>query len=42
MQIDKGAIKPVIKGAELMCRGLTSDGAKLIDVPADTLVLIMA
>ena len=26
MQVDKGAIRPILAGANIMCRGLTSAG----------------
>lgn len=42
MQVDKGAIKFVMSGANIMCRGLTSPGASMEDVPADTPVAITA
>ena len=29
VQVDKGAIKFVLSGANIMCRGLTSPGGKL-------------
>lgn len=38
--VDAGAIKPLIGGADLMCRGIQAD--KLGDFPADTPVQIMA
>jgi len=41
-QVDKGAVKFVLSGANVMCPGLTSAGAKLSDVPKDTIVAIMA
>uniref|UniRef100_A0A0R3X828 PUA domain-containing protein n=1 Tax=Hydatigena taeniaeformis TaxID=6205 RepID=A0A0R3X828_HYDTA len=42
LQIDRGAIKHVLNGSNIMCPGLTSPGAKLCDVPANTVVAIMA
>lgn len=42
LQVDKGAIKFILSGANIMCPGLTSPGAKLLDVPKDTVVAIMA
>ncbi|XP_026579811.1 malignant T-cell-amplified sequence 1, partial [Pseudonaja textilis] len=41
-QVDKGAIKFVLSGANIMCPGLTSPGAKLYPAGADTIVAIMA
>uniref|UniRef100_I3J2X3 Malignant T-cell-amplified sequence n=3 Tax=Pseudocrenilabrinae TaxID=318546 RepID=I3J2X3_ORENI len=41
-QVDKGAIKFVLSGANIMCPGLTSPGAKLYPAKADTVVAIMA
>jgi PUA domain protein len=43
-QVDKGAIKFVLQGANIMCPGLTSLGGKLPDqnVPAGIPVLITA
>lgn len=42
-QVDKGAIKFVLSGANIMCPGLTSPGAKMTDnVEKDKLVAIMA
>ncbi|XP_045480007.1 malignant T-cell-amplified sequence 1 homolog [Harmonia axyridis] len=41
-QVDKGAIKFVLSGANIMCPGLTSPGAKMTEVPKDTIVAIMA
>mmetsp|Transcript_46165 Transcript_46165/g.86486 ORF Transcript_46165/g.86486 Transcript_46165/m.86486 type:complete len:187 (-) Transcript_46165:121-681(-) len=42
MQVDKGAIKFVLKGANIMCPGLTSPGAAMEDVEAGTAVQITA
>merc|ERR1712217_959227 len=42
MQVDKGAIKFVLKGANIMCPGLTSPGANMEDVPEGTPVQILA
>lgn len=39
MQVDKGAIRFVLSGANIMCPGLTSPGAKMTNVPADTVVV---
>nr|XP_009670331.1 PREDICTED: malignant T-cell-amplified sequence 1 [Struthio camelus australis] len=41
-QVDKGAIKFVLSGANIMCPGLTSPGAKLYPAAVDTVVAIMA
>ncbi|XP_001363335.1 malignant T-cell-amplified sequence 1 [Monodelphis domestica] len=41
-QVDKGAIKYVLSGANIMCPGLTSPGAKLSPAEADTIVAVMA
>ena len=43
MQVDKGAIRFVLSGANIMCPGLTSPGARMTkEIPADTPVAIMA
>eukprot|EP01132_Coremiostelium_polycephalum_P002258 gene2258-2781_t len=43
LQVDRGAIKFVLQGANIMCRGLTSPGARMeTDVPANSIVAIMA
>eukprot|EP00658_Telonema_sp_P-2_P069911 TRINITY_DN593_c0_g1_i1.p1 TRINITY_DN593_c0_g1~~TRINITY_DN593_c0_g1_i1.p1 ORF type:complete len:184 (-),score=48.16 TRINITY_DN593_c0_g1_i1:407-958(-) len=43
VRVDRGAIKHVLQGANIMCRGLTSAGADLpVDLPEDTVVAIMA
>uniref|UniRef100_F7D612 Malignant T-cell-amplified sequence n=1 Tax=Monodelphis domestica TaxID=13616 RepID=F7D612_MONDO len=41
-RVDKGAIKFVLSGANIMCPGLTSPGAQLYPAAADTVVAIMA
>ncbi|MFH4982752.1 hypothetical protein AB6A40_009461 [Gnathostoma spinigerum] len=42
-QVDKGAIKFVLNGSQIMCPGLTSPGAKMTDgVAKDTVVAVMA
>ncbi|CAH1398495.1 unnamed protein product [Nezara viridula] len=41
-QVDKGAIRFVLSGANIMCPGLTSPGAKMTDAPKDTIVAVMA
>lgn len=38
-QVDKGAIKFLLSGANVMCRGLTSPGAKLADLAKGTVVV---
>ncbi|XP_042098010.1 malignant T-cell-amplified sequence 1 isoform X2 [Ovis aries] len=38
-QVDKGAIKFVLSGANIMCPGLTSPGAKLYLAAVDTIVV---
>ncbi|XP_054648463.1 malignant T-cell-amplified sequence 1 isoform X2 [Dunckerocampus dactyliophorus] len=38
-QVDKGAIKFVLSGANIMCPGLTSPGAKLYPAESDTVVV---
>lgn len=42
MQVDKGAIKFILSGANIMCPGLTSPGAKMAKVEAETIVAVMA
>ena len=40
LQVDKGAIRFVLSGANIMCPGLTSPGAKMdVDLPPDTIVV---
>ncbi|XP_071494295.1 malignant T-cell-amplified sequence 1-A-like [Diadema antillarum] len=41
-RVDKGAIRFVLSGANIMCPGLTSPGAELIPAEKDTIVAIMA
>ncbi|GLV35579.1 Malignant T cell amplified sequence 1 [Carabus blaptoides fortunei] len=41
-QVDKGAIRFVLSGANIMCPGLTSPGAKMTQVPKGTVVAVMA
>ena len=38
-QVDKGAIKFLLSGANVMCRGLTSPGAKLVNLPKGAIVV---
>jgi PUA domain protein len=42
VQVDKGAIKFVLKGANIMCPGLTSPGGHMDDAPKDAVVQIRA
>lgn len=42
MMVDRGAIKHVVNGSNIMCPGLTSPGAKMTDVPRDSVVAVMA
>jgi predicted RNA-binding protein (TIGR00451 family) len=37
--VDRGAIKHIINGADVMCRGLTTPGANMEDVDADVYVV---
>lgn len=41
-QVDKGAIRFVLSGANIMCPGLTSPGAKLCEAPKDSICAVMA
>lgn len=41
-QVDKGAIKFLLSGANVMCRGLTSPGARLADLPKGAVAAITA
>lgn len=41
-RVDKGAIKFVLSGANIMCPGLTHPNAKMTPAPAGTVVAIMA
>lgn len=41
-QVDKGAIRFVLSGANIMCPGLTSPGAFMTKVDKGTVVAIMA
>ena len=38
-QVDRGAIQFVLSGANIMCPGLTSPGAKMVDTDKDTVVV---
>lgn len=38
-QVDKGAIRFVLSGANIMCPGLTSPGAEMTDAPKGTVVV---
>ena len=44
MQVDRGAIKFVLSGADVMCPGLTSAGGALpeAELAADTIVAVFA
>eukprot|EP00440_Ansanella_granifera_P018220 gb/GFBE01019786.1/.p1 GENE.gb/GFBE01019786.1/~~gb/GFBE01019786.1/.p1 ORF type:complete len:181 (+),score=43.95 gb/GFBE01019786.1/:1-543(+) len=42
MQVDKGAIKFVLRGASIMCPGLTSPGGCMEDVPEGACVQVTA
>ncbi|KAI9495976.1 PUA-like domain-containing protein [Zychaea mexicana] len=43
IQVDRGAIKFVLSGANIMCPGLTSSGARMdVDLPVGAVVAIMA
>ncbi|KAI0234341.1 Malignant T-cell-amplified sequence 1 [Lamellibrachia satsuma] len=42
MQVDKGAIRFILSGANIMCPGLTSPGAKMTNVASDTVVAVTA
>eukprot|EP00921_Rhytidocystis_pertsovi_P026465 GHVQ01042689.1.p1 GENE.GHVQ01042689.1~~GHVQ01042689.1.p1 ORF type:complete len:183 (+),score=26.07 GHVQ01042689.1:398-946(+) len=42
MQVDKGAIKFVLRGSNIMCPGVTSPGGRMEDVQGDTVVQITA
>ena len=41
-QVDEGAIKFVLNGADIMCQGLTSNGGKMDDADKGTIVGIYA
>ncbi|CDI79169.1 PUA domain-containing, cell cycle regulator protein, putative [Eimeria praecox] len=40
MQVDKGAVKFVLRGSNVMCQGLTSPGGRMEEVPANKVVQI--
>jgi PUA domain protein len=42
MQCDKGAIKHILSGSNVMCPGLTSPGGRMDNVKEGTVVAIMA
>ncbi|ORY93912.1 PUA-like domain-containing protein [Syncephalastrum racemosum] len=43
LRVDRGAIKFVLSGANIMCPGLTSKGARMdVELPAESMVAIMA
>ena len=40
LQVDKGAIKFILSGANIMCPGLTSAGARMdVDLPEEMIVV---
>jgi len=39
MQVDKGAIKFILSGANVMCPGITSPGARMTDLQPETVVV---
>ena len=39
MQVDKGAIRFILSGANIMCPGLTSPGAKMTNTGAEAVVV---
>ncbi|KAH9582843.1 Malignant T-cell-amplified sequence 1, variant 2 [Schistosoma haematobium] len=41
-KFDRGAIKHVLNGSNIMCRGLTSPGARMTEVPKESVVAVMA
>lgn len=42
VQVDKGAIRFILSGANVMCPGLTSPGARMdTPLPADTIVVCL-
>ena len=42
VQVDKGAIKFVLNGADIMCQGLTSQGGLIGNVQVGDIVIIKA
>mmetsp|Transcript_5750 Transcript_5750/g.5221 ORF Transcript_5750/g.5221 Transcript_5750/m.5221 type:complete len:126 (+) Transcript_5750:179-556(+) len=42
MQCDKGAIKHILSGSDIMCQGLTSPGGKMDEVESEQVVAVMA
>ncbi|KAA0198993.1 Translation machinery-associated protein 20, partial [Fasciolopsis buskii] len=42
LQVDRGAIKHVLNGSNIMCPGLTSPGARMTQVPQGSVVAVMA
>jgi len=42
MRCDKGAIRHIFSGSDVMCPGLTSEKAEMDDVPANFPVAVMA
>ncbi|KAK2195639.1 bifunctional PUA domain/MCT-1-Tma20/Pre-PUA domain/Uncharacterized domain CHP00451/PUA-like superfamily [Babesia duncani] len=41
MQVDKGAIKFILRGSNVMCPGLTSEGGRMDDVESGTVVQVL-
>ncbi len=41
MQVDRGAVKFVMRGADIKCPGLTSPGGRMDQVSKDTVVAVM-
>src|SRR3990167_3265203 len=41
-QVDKGAIRFILAGADIMCPGLTSAGGSMVDVESGTIVAVFA
>lgn len=42
MQVDKGAIKFILNGSNIMCPGLTSKGGRMSDLPEGAVVAVVA
>jgi len=42
MQVDRGAIKHVLRGSNIMCPGLTTPGGRMEEVPTKAIVQITA
>ncbi|RDD41711.1 Malignant T-cell-amplified sequence 1 [Trichoplax sp. H2] len=41
-QVDRGAIRFILSGANIMCPGLTSPGGKMVPTEEETIVAVMA